>query len=116
MAERLPGGATKNSKLPPLPGIHIPSDISAMAAESLGSPSSSGEQISNGPNGLLVSNGPSSVRNKASHLEVGKNGTSLPDAESYHEAEWVEQDEPGVYITLTALPGGARDLKRVRFR
>ena len=32
------------------------------------------------------------------------------------EAEWVEQDEPGVYITLTALPGGGKDLKRVRFR
>jgi hypothetical protein len=32
------------------------------------------------------------------------------------ETEWVEQDEPGVYITLTTLPGGGRDLKRVRFR
>ena len=32
------------------------------------------------------------------------------------ETEWVEQDEPGVYITLTALPGGGKDLKRVRFR
>lgn len=32
------------------------------------------------------------------------------------EMEWVEQDEPGVYITLTALPGGGKDLKRVRFR
>jgi hypothetical protein len=32
------------------------------------------------------------------------------------EAEWVEQDEPGVYITLTSLPGGGKDLKRVRFR
>jgi len=31
------------------------------------------------------------------------------------EAEWVEQDEPGVYITLTSLPGGGKDLKRVRF-
>ncbi|KAH7440857.1 hypothetical protein KP509_03G014300 [Ceratopteris richardii] len=29
--------------------------------------------------------------------------------------EWVEQDEPGVYITLVSLPGGGRDLKRVRF-
>lgn len=32
------------------------------------------------------------------------------------ESDWVEQDEPGVYITLTALPGGGKDLKRVRFR
>uniref|UniRef100_A0A7N0TYD0 BRX domain-containing protein n=1 Tax=Kalanchoe fedtschenkoi TaxID=63787 RepID=A0A7N0TYD0_KALFE len=29
--------------------------------------------------------------------------------------EWVEQDEPGVYITLRALPGGIRELRRVRF-
>ncbi|CAD6228151.1 unnamed protein product [Miscanthus lutarioriparius] len=115
MAERLPGGAAKNTKLPPLPGISIPSDISSMATESVGSPSSSGEQIINGHNGLLASNGPSSVRNKTSHQEVGKNGSRPPDAESCHDAEWVEQDEPGVYITLTALPGGARDLKRVRF-
>ncbi|KAL5560374.1 hypothetical protein UlMin_036585 [Ulmus minor] len=31
------------------------------------------------------------------------------------EAEWIEQYEPGVYITLVALRDGARDLKRVRF-
>lgn len=116
MAEKLPGGAAKNSKLPPLPGISIPSDIAYIATESLGSPSSSGDQTANGHNGLLASNGASSIRNKTGHPEVGKNGSRLPDAESCQEAEWVEQDEPGVYITLTALPGGARDLKRVRFR
>ncbi|CAN1773735.1 Protein Brevis radix-like 4 [Linum perenne] len=32
------------------------------------------------------------------------------------ENEWVEQDEPGVYITIRALPGGKRELRRVRFR
>ncbi|XP_022773357.1 PH, RCC1 and FYVE domains-containing protein 1-like isoform X2 [Durio zibethinus] len=31
------------------------------------------------------------------------------------EAEWNEQYEPGVYITLVALQDGTRDLKRVRF-
>ncbi|KAM7256727.1 hypothetical protein ACFE04_012468 [Oxalis oulophora] len=31
------------------------------------------------------------------------------------EAEWIEQYEPGVYITLLALQDGTRDLKRVRF-
>eukprot|EP00249_Psilotum_nudum_P024106 c29094_g1_i1 orf=1085-4444(-) len=37
--------------------------------------------------------------------------------ENGHEPgmEWVEQDEPGVYLTLTSLPGGGQDLKRVRF-
>ena len=32
------------------------------------------------------------------------------------EAEWIEQYEPGVFITLVALRDGTRDLKRVRFR
>ncbi|KAK9277182.1 hypothetical protein L1049_006721 [Liquidambar formosana] len=31
------------------------------------------------------------------------------------KAEWVVQDEPGVYITLSSLPGGGIELKRVRF-
>ncbi|WOL02321.1 E3 ubiquitin-protein ligase [Canna indica] len=31
------------------------------------------------------------------------------------DAEWIEQYEPGVYITLVALRDGTRDLKRVRF-
>jgi hypothetical protein len=80
MAERLPGGAAKNGKL--LSGISIPSDISAMVAESLGSPVSSGEQekIPNGRNGLLVSNGPSFVRNKASHPKITNNGIIPPDS------------------------------------
>lgn len=32
------------------------------------------------------------------------------------EAEWVEHDETGVYITLSSLPGGGKEIKRVRFR
>jgi len=32
------------------------------------------------------------------------------------ESEWVEQDEPGIYITIRALPDGNRELRRVRFR
>lgn len=31
------------------------------------------------------------------------------------ETEWVEQDEPGVYITIRAVAGGNRELRRVRF-
>ncbi|KAL6554924.1 hypothetical protein OROGR_006182 [Orobanche gracilis] len=31
------------------------------------------------------------------------------------ETEWVEQDEPGVYITMRALPDGRKEIKRVRF-
>ncbi|OVA14280.1 FYVE zinc finger [Macleaya cordata] len=31
------------------------------------------------------------------------------------KSEWVEQDEPGVYITFVTLPSGQKGLKRVRF-
>lgn len=40
----------------------------------------------------------------------------VPSNASQIEAEWIEQYEPGVYITLVALRDGTRDLKRVRFR
>lgn len=36
-------------------------------------------------------------------------------AQQHGESEWVKQHEPGVYITFTTLPGGGKDLKRVRF-
>ncbi|KAK9080767.1 hypothetical protein SSX86_000525 [Deinandra increscens subsp. villosa] len=42
----------------------------------------------------------------------GNNTYNAPDQV---EAEWIEQYEPGVYITLVALHDGTRDLKRVRF-
>ncbi|XP_054825752.1 protein BREVIS RADIX-like [Prosopis cineraria] len=31
------------------------------------------------------------------------------------EAEWIEEDEPGVYITIRQLADGTRELRRVRF-
>ena len=76
MAETLPGGVAENGKLPRLLGIPLPSDISTIVTESLGSPGSSGvqEQTSDGPDGLLVSDGSSSVRNKTSHPEITNNG------------------------------------------
>ncbi|KAI5081676.1 hypothetical protein GOP47_0001419 [Adiantum capillus-veneris] len=36
-------------------------------------------------------------------------------ADTHAEREWVEQDEPGVYITFVSSPGGSKDLRRVRF-
>lgn len=53
-------------------------------------------------------------RNEESGRTMGSSFSSENGREP--DTEWVEQDEPGVYITLTALPGGGKDLKRVRFR
>lgn len=32
------------------------------------------------------------------------------------DSEWVEEDEPGVYITIRLLTDGTKELRRVRFR
>ncbi|KAM7518712.1 hypothetical protein LguiB_017674 [Lonicera macranthoides] len=53
-------------------------------------------------------------------VQEGENGTKSnnlvgPGNGNQVEAEWIEQYEPGVYITLVALRDGTRDLKRVRF-
>jgi len=125
MAERLPGGAARNSgKLPSLASLSTSSassDFSVSAIDQMSNLITSHEPDSNGgPNGVIA-NGPSSNghhRNRlgGGHSEVARNGSKPPDADPNQESEWVEQDEPGVYITLTSLPGGAKDLKRVRFR
>lgn len=50
------------------------------------------------------------------------NNTNLTTPESQQDAadglkaEWVEQYENGVYITLISSPTGEKGLKRVRFR
>ncbi|CAH8300090.1 unnamed protein product [Eruca vesicaria subsp. sativa] len=38
----------------------------------------------------------------------------ISNASDMH-SEWVEEDEPGVYITIRQLPDGTRELRRVRF-
>ncbi|XP_072982364.1 protein Brevis radix-like 1 [Typha latifolia] len=58
-----------------------------------------------------------SLRTSSSHDDVDRSGelsVSVSNA-SDQEREWVEEDEPGVYITVRALPGGIRELRRVRF-
>jgi Transcription factor regulating root and shoot growth via Pin3 len=118
-------GSTKNSnKLPPVPPVPM-SSIEALTAAIEGNAVaslvstelSSNSNCSSGPH---IQNGPSSVSHrssKSSYVEATpKNGSKISDQGSNQESEWVEQDEPGVYITLTSLSGGARDLKRVRFR
>ncbi|XP_068658422.1 PH, RCC1 and FYVE domains-containing protein 1-like isoform X1 [Aristolochia californica] len=125
MAERLPLGAARSSRPSSLVSVSsspTSTDVSAAQVDRLSSPLSSVVPDSNGSNSILVCNGPTSMsscnssHNKLLQSEVvARNGTRTPEAETNHEAEWVEQDEPGVYITLTSLPGGVKDLKRVRF-
>nr|QHT72837.1 protein brevis radix-like 4 [Vernicia fordii] len=55
-----------------------------------------------------------SIRSSSSR-EADRSGELSISNASDMETEWVEQDEPGVYITIRALPGGKRELRRVRF-
>ena len=62
-----------------------------------------------------VSSMDASIRSSSSR-EADRSGDLSMSNASELETEWVEQDEPGVYITIRALPGGKRELRRVRFR
>ncbi|KAM7513022.1 hypothetical protein LguiB_011897 [Lonicera macranthoides] len=55
-----------------------------------------------------------SIRTSSSR-EADRSGEISISNASDLEAEWVEQDEPGVYITIRALASGGRELRRVRF-
>ncbi|XWS18832.1 hypothetical protein CRYUN_Cryun32bG0078900 [Craigia yunnanensis] len=55
-----------------------------------------------------------SVRTSSSR-EADRSGELSVSNASDMETEWVEQDEPGVYITIRAFPGGTRELRCVRF-
>lgn len=126
MAERLPVGAARNIKSPPFTSLGsnpVTNDVSNAPTDRLNGPACGLELESNGLNTQLLSNGSSTTSNRSSghnkqaHPEaMARNGSRTKESDSRSENEWVEQDEPGVYITLTSLPGGAKDLKRVRFR
>lgn len=124
MAERLPLGAVRNNKTP-IPGSPgpIPSNDVSNVMERLNSPVALHEIGLNWSNRHDTSNGSTTPSTHAANNPVTgqfdtssktKNRTS--DGEANYGSEWVEQDEPGVYITLVSLPGGIKDLKRVRFR
>ncbi|KAG9142959.1 hypothetical protein Leryth_006229 [Lithospermum erythrorhizon] len=124
MAERLPVGSARNVKSPTFTSFISNSVSNETVADSLERANGHilGPEIeSNGSTTPFPSNGSINTIRTPSHNRVGHGEpTRIPgrvkEGDSRNENEWVEQDEPGVYITLTSLPGGAKDLKRVRFR
>ncbi|KAL5799288.1 hypothetical protein ACOSQ3_032350 [Xanthoceras sorbifolium] len=124
IAERLPLGAAKSGNSPSFchSSPTAPWDVSSAAVDQLSSPMSYHEAVSNGSNNLMISNGSdisynyTSSQTEVSHFEAStRNKNRATKPEPTNGDEWVEQDETGVYITLVALPGGVKDLKRVRF-
>ncbi|CAL9758099.1 unnamed protein product [Musa acuminata subsp. burmannicoides] len=67
--------------------------------------------------------GASGIKGDTSSVEASRTTTSSRDeasvsvsnASDIEITEWVEQDEPGVYITIRELADGTRELRRVRF-
>ncbi|KAJ8543835.1 hypothetical protein K7X08_025453 [Anisodus acutangulus] len=125
MAERLPVGASRNIKSPTSvsSGSNLTaSDIPNGCIDRVHSQLTFQDVESNVSNSQLLSNGSSNasnrnaVQNRQGFPEpTTRNGARTKEGDSRSENEWVEQDEPGVYITLTSLPGGVKDIKRVRF-
>ncbi|KAG2390971.1 PH, RCC1 and FYVE domains-containing protein [Vigna angularis] len=126
MAERLPVGPARSVKSPSLASSFgsnpCSNDVNYASIDRLNIQALSPEAELTASNNQLLSNGSGTVSNRsAGHNKMSqsdstnRNGSRTKDCESRSESEWVEQDEPGVYITLTSLPGGKIELKRVRF-
>ncbi|KAG6679170.1 hypothetical protein I3842_14G116700 [Carya illinoinensis] len=124
MAERLPVGAARSIKSPSLSSFGsspASNDISNASIDRMNGQAAFQEQDSIGSNIQLLNGSSTNSKlslgpNKQSHPDpTARNGSRMKESESRLDTEWVEQDEAGVYITLTSLPGGAKDLKRVRF-
>ncbi|TQD77562.1 hypothetical protein C1H46_036916 [Malus baccata] len=118
MAERLPIGTARNMDTRPLDSSSPTHEVSTTAVEKTSSLLNFHEPYSVVSDSVMISGVPRATSNhtEVTHSEATarhKNrGTKTEIAQG---DEWVEQDEPGVYITLVSLPGGVKDLKRVRF-
>jgi alpha-tubulin suppressor-like RCC1 family protein len=118
MAERLPVGASRNIKSPSFTSLASNPSLSDMSMErlSLPDPDTNGSSTQLLSMSSTLSNRSGSGHNRLGGVDPTRNGASkTKENDSRNDTEWVEQDEPGVYITLTSLPGGVKDLKRVRF-
>ncbi|CAA6654084.1 unnamed protein product [Spirodela intermedia] len=118
MAERLPGGVGRNGKPPFVASFSTGlSDTASVAMDQTDIPNTIFRESDSNSSRIQVPNGSDSTgnRNRLDYSESTRNGTKNVDDDHNPTTEWVEQDEPGVYITLISLPGGTKDLKRVRF-
>ncbi|CAN8303722.1 unnamed protein product [Cochlearia groenlandica] len=73
------------------------------------------------PPGVSNNYGPGSHQGGPLPMDAARTTTSSRDEPSSMsnasemQAEWIEEDEPGVYITIRQLPDGTRELRRARF-
>lgn len=67
------------------------------------------------PRGLYASRTSSSRYADRSDDFQSSGNSSEQEQEQEQEQEWVEEDEPGVYVTIRCSPAGSREIRRVRF-
>lgn len=62
--------------------------------------------------------GPSSCYDpsRATSSSRDDGSVSISNASDLEAAEWIEEDEPGVCLTIRELGDGTRELRRIRFR
>ncbi|KAF7139227.1 hypothetical protein RHSIM_Rhsim07G0138400 [Rhododendron simsii] len=72
--------------------------------------------------GSSTAYGTGAPRGETSSMDASRTTTSSRDEASVSisnasdiDSEWIEEDEPGVYITIRQLADGTRELRRVRF-
>lgn len=124
MAERLPTRIEKSGGPIPSSCSASPSrDVSAGALDRQSCPVACRELDSIQTNSSIICNVSSAASNNTSSdtdllpsTATAKSKNRATKTENTNADEWVEQDETGVYLTLTSLPGGLKCLKRVRFR
>ncbi|XP_047940356.1 protein Brevis radix-like 4 isoform X1 [Salvia hispanica] len=100
--------SVEHSPVTPPAGRECPNGVGAMASSS----SDSLEQHS------VQSTVSGTAKTEASSMrasDADRSGEMSISNAANMETEWVEEDEPGVYITIRALPHGRRELRRVRF-
>lgn len=124
MAERLPTRTEKSSSTVPSSCSASPSqEVSAGALARQSCPVACRELDSIQTNSSIICNVSNAASNNSSSdtdvlpsTATAKSKNRAAKTENANADEWVEQDETGVYLTLTSLPGGLKCLKRVRFR
>jgi hypothetical protein len=89
----------------PDPSDHVWAHHFNMLNSAAAGPSAAGGGV---PSLYDPSRGTTSSRDEAS--------VSISNASDMEATEWIEQDEPGVCLTIRELGDGTRELRRIRFR
>ncbi|KAH9317812.1 hypothetical protein KI387_019581 [Taxus chinensis] len=113
--ERVP--AEESPVTPPLHNERLPRNFYRQCnAPGVGVGYSSSDSMDNHTNSLAATPNLSSKAGSSSMDADRSDDLSVSASNvSDQEMEWVEEDEPGVYITIRSLPDGSRELRRVRF-